>query len=129
MDSTEIVEKLIRLATNNPNEEEATAAALKAVRLIVERGIPIGGKTTVVQPRAPLTPEEQTEFGDIISGLSRANPDEFKPATTYATTEIDDEFMKKRIITAWRQIREQRAQLNREIEHYERETRRTFNRG
>lgn len=127
MEPKEIVEKLIRLATNNPNEEEATAAALKAVRLIAENQIPIGGKTMVVPLRSPLTPEEAVEFKDILSSLATTgNRDEFRPATTYATTEIDDEFMKKRIVEAWRKIREQRAQLASEIQRYERETHRKF---
>lgn len=126
MEPKELVEKLIRLATNNPNEEEATAAALRAVRLIAEHQILIGGKTMVAPLRAPLTPEEQTEFKDILSSLATINRDEFKPATVYATTEIDDEFMKKRIVEAWRKIREQRAQLASEIARYERETHRKF---
>lgn len=33
------VQKLLRLATNNPDEEEARTAALQAVKLIVEQGL------------------------------------------------------------------------------------------
>lgn len=126
-DPTEIVHKLIALALNNPNEEEARSAAYRAVAMIEENQIPLGGKTTAARTAPTMTPAEETEFKDVLSSLTRTNPDEFKPATSYATTEIDDEFMKKRILLAWRQIREQRKNLQSEIYRYEQETHRKFN--
>jgi protein required for attachment to host cells len=128
-ETIDIIHKLMALAMNNPNEEEARSAAYRAVAMLTEHEIPIGGKTTAAKTPA-MTPEEQTEFKDILAGLARRdNPDEFRPASYYTTTEIDDEFMKKRIIAAWRQIREMRAQLTSEIQRYERETHRKFGQG
>lgn len=128
MDTIDKIQKLMALALNNPNEEESLRAAYRAVALLVEHQVPIGKAQKIVERKATvLTPEEKAEFGDVLSSLARTNPDEFKPATYYATTEIDDEFMKKRVILAWRKIREQRAILESEIRRYESETGRRFN--
>lgn len=128
-DPVDIVQKLMALALNNPNKEEARSAAYRAVAMLVEHQIPIGRAGKVVSHQATiLTPEETVEYGEVLSSLTRSNPDEFKPESYYATTEIDDEFMKKRILLAWRQIREQRKSLQHEIYIYEQETHRKFNR-
>jgi hypothetical protein len=55
------IQKLVRLATNNPNASEAHAAALKAVRLIVDYRIrlTLPGAPPFVEP-APPTPSPPT---------------------------------------------------------------------
>jgi hypothetical protein len=127
METLDTIRKLLRLATNNPSREEASAAALKAAQLIIENEVPIGDAEIKVRADSPLTQEEQAEFKDVMNALSRReNPDEFKPAFVYPTTEIDDEFMKKRILDAWRQIRRERKILDGEIRRYESETRRKY---
>lgn len=124
----EIIHKLIALALHNPNEEEARSAAYRAVEMIMEHQIPIGGKTAV--NRAPtLTPEEQGEFQEILSALmTRKNPDGFTPSTYHQDFDIDDGFMKKRIIDAWRKLREERKRFEAEIHVYEMQTHRKFER-
>lgn len=127
MDTIDIIQKLMALALNNPNEEEARSAAYRAVAMLVEHQVPIGkAQKTVTRQATVMTPAESAEFGEVLSSLVRSNPDEFKPETYYATTEIDDEFMKKRIILAWRKIREQRKILATEVYRYEQETHRKF---
>lgn len=49
------VQKLIALATKNPNAEEARSAAEKAIRLMVEHNMTIG-LPQPVPPSAPLPP-------------------------------------------------------------------------
>lgn len=48
------VEKLLRLAGNNANEEEARTAAIQAVRLIQQRGFQVRGREAP-RPVAPAT--------------------------------------------------------------------------
>ena len=126
METIDTIRKLLRLATNNPNETEARAAALKAAQLIIDNDVPLG-QTEIRIGKTTLTPEEHQEFTDTLSALMRMdNPDEFKPAVVYPTTEIDDEFMRKRIIEAWREIRTQRQRLASEIRRYEQQSGRRF---
>lgn len=127
METLDTIRKLLRLATNNPSEEEAKAAALKAARLIVDNEVPIGEAEITVRKESPLTPEEQGEFKDVMTALSKQDSGEdFTPVFVYPTTEIDDEFMKKRILDAWRKIRRERKILDGEIRRYESETRRKY---
>lgn len=49
------IDKLIALATNNPNEEEARTAAMQAVKLIREHSCSIA-LAAHEQPRAPSYP-------------------------------------------------------------------------
>lgn len=121
-DTIEVIHKLIALAMNNPSEEEARSAAYRAVALITEHQIPIGGQTTAAQP-VTLTPEEKKDFEDVLSALSlRKNPDEFTPSTYHQDFDLDDGFMKKRIIEAWRELRRMRKEVSAWIDRIERET-------
>lgn len=75
----DLCHKLIALATNNPNEEEAKLAALKAVRLIKEHNLlpgapPVARRPTQAPPppsRAQAAPEygpppTRDPYGDYI---------------------------------------------------------------
>lgn len=110
-DTIDIVHKLIALATNNPNEAEAMAAALKAVQLIQQNNIPLG----IVRPsraKASWTAQEEADFAETVAGLmKRPSPDAFVPETVYPSFDLDDGFMKRRITDAWRRIREERAKI------------------
>jgi hypothetical protein len=50
------IEKLLRLATNNPNEEEARSAALSAAKLIVAHQFVIGRPATPTPATPPSAP-------------------------------------------------------------------------
>ncbi len=49
----DLVQKLIRLATNNPNEQEAMRAALKACRLVVEHKVVLSLGGAPERPSGP----------------------------------------------------------------------------
>lgn len=109
MDTTDLIHKLISLATNNPNEAEASAAALKAVQLIKENGIKVGVAAPIKGPRKAWTQAEQADFAETLQALmNQPNPDDFIPEVTYPSFDIDDGFMKQRITEAWRKIRRYR---------------------
>lgn len=113
-ETLDIIEKLIRLASNNPNEAEATAAARKAVQLIHDNHIPLGhaGPT---RKKAAWTQQEEESFKETLSAMMvRVNPDEFVPETVYPSFDIDDGFMKRRITEAWRMVRVARQQVEAE---------------
>ena len=112
-ETVDIIYKLMALALNNPNEHEAQSAAMKAVRMIVDNDVAIGSLHSQTRAKVvPLTPEENVEFSAVMSAIMTApNPDNFKPATTYQDYDLDDGFMKKRLISAWRQLREHRKRV------------------
>ena len=122
-DVAEQVRKLLALALNNPNEEEARSAVLMAVRLIESHNLMVGG-VTVTQPVRNWTPPDP-EFEEFWHNQVRTeDPNAFtsggtglKPATI--DTDIDDDFMRKRITAAWRAIRAERARLKAEIHEWE----------
>lgn len=112
VETIDLIQKLLALATNNPNEEEAKLAALKAAQLIVESAIPLG-KVGPVRKRSTWTTAEETEFKEALDAMLARRPDEFTPETTYPSFDIDDGFMKTRITEAWRKIRACRAEVER----------------
>lgn len=124
----DLVEKLIALALNNPSEEEAKSAALKAVSLIHEHSLPVGAGSPdpIRVGRRTYTPDP--EFEQVLADLLKhnQNPDEFVAKVVYQDTEIDDDFMRKRVKKAWEEIRLARKRLEGEIYRYERETGRRY---
>lgn len=114
----DIIQKLIALATNNPSEAEAAAAALKAVRLIQRHNIRIGelGESRKV----PKRPEDDPDFMNVVDEILKnaVNPDEWKPLATYVDTDVDDDFWMKKIKDAWRAIRVERKRLESAIHEY-----------
>lgn len=116
METIDLIEKLIRLATNNPNEEEARSAALKAVTLIINSNITLGDNSKRIShgPEAPKYKpvDEETEdlINEILKGTAKQRGEpglKVKPEET----EIDDEFMIKRIKLAWNRIRQERRNV------------------
>lgn len=126
------VRKLLALALNNSNIEEASAAALMAARLIEQHGFSVGGER-VTMPQPEWSQPDSTIIEDIISAANRekaaeASQTQGSPAGSgglkahIPDTDLDGDFMRQRVIFAWRSIREQRKVLEREIENYERRT-------
>lgn len=136
------VQKLIALALNNPNDEEASSAAMKAVSLIVAANLSIGGQAadTPFDPRRRKAWKPDSEFDtfwdDIVqqASKSRSQDDidrdawappqhsgatELKAATV--DTDVEDAFsaMRNRIKIAWRAIQRERARLKTEIHNWE----------
>jgi uncharacterized protein DUF2786 len=65
--------KLIRLATNNPSDEEARAAALKAVQLMVEHRVFL---SLEAPPAAPIPPPRAPQsYEDYMRDLQRQQQD------------------------------------------------------
>lgn len=136
------VQKLIALALNNPNDEEASSAAMKAVSLIVAANLSIGGQATDTpfDPRRRKAWKPDSEFDtfweDVVqqAGKARSQDDidrdawapqshsgatELKAATV--DTDVEDAFsaMRNRIKIAWRAIQKERARLKTEIHNWE----------
>lgn len=68
-DPLDTVTKLIALALNNPNEEEARSAALKAVKMIRENGFTLMRPATVAPP--PLA--RAAYWQDLQDQMARAH--------------------------------------------------------
>lgn len=68
--TVDMVEKLIRLATNNPSEQEAKAAALKACELIMKFSIPLGAEVVIVKDRewTPPSSDFMNMVDEILKG-------------------------------------------------------------
>jgi hypothetical protein len=142
-DALDRVQKLISLALNNPDEEEARSAAMKAVSLIVQQNMSIDGSTagTNVDPsrirRAWKPDEEFDSFWDNIvkdtkkgfTSQDDIDRDAWAPQPTQAggikaahvDTDVEDAFsaMRNRIKIAWRAIQRERAKLKTEIYRWE----------
>lgn len=130
-DINDIVRKLIALATNNPNEQEARLAALKACTLIMENNVQIGQKEAERATRGynPLSPEEEVEVADFFKQQqARATIDPDHKAINYRPPDpdFDDGFMKRRILEGWRKLREERVKFQQEVDQYERQTGRRY---
>lgn len=133
-DHIDIIQKLMALALNNPNRNEALAAAMKAVSLIVEKEVTLGGKPALgyqaaaakawapdpefdafwermKQQGQPQSTEESYVDGTYSSGGTSSG---LKASTS--DTDLDDDFMRKRITWAWRAIRAERIRLERWIQ-------------
>lgn len=128
----DMVEKLIRLATNNPSPEEARLAALKACELIQKFSIPLGADVVIVKDRewsAP-SPDFMSTVEEILKGTRAAyNPQDdvrdWQPAdvggSPAAPTQglmIQDrklwsrqEAFRAQMQRAWRAIREERKRI------------------
>jgi hypothetical protein len=127
LDTIDKIRKLLALALSNPNENEAKAAALKAAEMIRDNNITLGG-ITVTQPVKNWTAPD-VEFDDIVSAVEHANdPTSGKTGIkpSIPDTDIDDDFMRKRIKLAWQAIRNERERLKREIGDWERRHRERY---
>lgn len=123
LDTIEKIRKLLALALSNPNEEEARSAAMKAAEMIRDNNITLGG-ITVTQPVKNWQGPD-VEFDEILRATER-RPDGSNPWEGQASgpqsvkkaiidTDIDDDFMRKRIKLAWQAIRVERERLKTEI--------------
>lgn len=131
-DAADICRKLIALATNNPSPEEAKLAALKACQLIMENNITVGQQQAGSRPRGyePLSPEEEVQVADFFTkATSQAQVDPDHKAIQYRAPDpdIDDGFMKRRILEGWRKLREERAKFGTEVYNWEKVSRRVYN--
>lgn len=136
------VKKLIALALNNPDEEEARSAAMKAVSLIVadnmtiEGNVPLGFSPNFTGPKrwrpddefdqfwesvvSPKPPIQQDDLDrDPWAPQQHSGAQELKAA--HVDTDFDDSFnaMRTRIKIAWRAIQGERARLKMEIYNHE----------
>ena len=128
----DMVEKLIRLATNNPNEEEAKLAALKACSLIQKFSIPLGADVVIVKDREwkPPSPDFMDMVEEILKGTRAAynQQDEVRdwepadvggsPAAPSQALMIQDrelfnreDAFRAQMSRAWRAIREERRRI------------------
>lgn len=64
----DLIQKLMRLATNNPHPEEASAAALKAVQLILENKVTL----TLPQSQAPPATKDSISYEDVVEVYKQA---------------------------------------------------------
>lgn len=133
MDKIAKVQKLIGLAMNNPNPQEAQAAAMMAVSLIVAENISLGDRPAMgfnMDPKKVWTPDSEfDEFYSRVAQAAQAGADDadFVPNPNAGTglkvsavdTDLDDDFMRKRTKIAWRAIQRERARLKHEIYLFE----------
>jgi hypothetical protein len=99
------------------------SAALKAVNLIVEKEVTLGGKQAMgFQQASKKAWAADPEFDAFWQKMNQptgdpeapwegqsSGPNELKVAAV--DTDLDDDFMRKRITYAWRAIRRERARL------------------
>lgn len=124
-DTIDQIRKLLALALNNPNEEEARSAAMQAARLIEKHNVTMGGQAVTIPTREWQPPDTSVE--DLLRAASKANGKEAPPAghpnsVMITDNEMDDDFMRKRITLAWRAIQETRKKLEMDIYHFEQRT-------
>lgn len=133
-DTLDRIKKLVALAMNNPDIEESRSAALRAVAMIVEHNIPIGGQggqqAQHYEPiHAKTTWKPDDEFEEFVRHATKTDTDGVDPDLGYSgvgggtglkaahvDTDLDDDFMRKRIKIAWKALTRERARLKREIE-------------
>lgn len=140
-DYVNIIQKLIALALNNPSREESMEAALKAVSLIVEKEVTLGGKPAMgFQAASAKAWAPDPEFDAFWSRMNQPNGEgEYESWAGQASgnqgikvaavdTDIDDDFMRKRITLAWRAIRNERQKLEQEIYRFEQRSHTTYER-
>lgn len=141
-DTLDRVQKLIALALNNPDEEEARSAAMKAVSLIVAANFSIEGTTAgpnVSATRRAWRPDAEFDaFWDEMDQQQHQGfrsqddmdregyePQNYRQQgaeglkAAVVDTDIDDDFMRKRVKAAWRAIQRERARLKTEIYNFE----------
>jgi hypothetical protein len=70
-DALDTVNKLMALALNNPNAEEARSAALKAVQMIREHKLSVCRVTLTQTPPAP-NPSRHLHAADVGAGAAGA---------------------------------------------------------
>lgn len=127
MDKIDIIQKLIALALNNPNRAEAESASMKAVSLIVENNITLDGKPAMgFQGAAAKAWAPDPEFDAFWEKMQQPTYDPDRPwegqssgpqdiKVAAVDTDLDDDFMRKRITWAWRAIRAERSKLEKDI--------------
>lgn len=128
METVDVIQKLIALALNNPSREEAMSAALKAVTLIVDKEVTLGGKPAMgYQASASKAWTPDPDFDEVWAKMNRPTnegndrpwegqsngPQDLKVAAV--DTDLDVDFMRTRIKWAWRAIRDERIRLKQEI--------------
>lgn len=141
-ESLDRVKKLIALALNNPDEEEARSAAMKAVSLIVadnmtiEGNTPLGFSPDFKKARRWKPDKEFDAFWETVMGTQKAQTsddidrDPWAPQQSSGATQlkasivdndVEDAFsaMRHRIKIAWRAIQGERARLKMEIYNHE----------
>lgn len=121
MNALDRFQKLAALAmdTNPANIEEQRSAAVQAIALLVEHNLTVGGEaaTTYGKVNTKKTWRPDDEFNDFWEKTK--NNDASGEPTSGATgmnvavqdTDIDDDFMQKRIRAAWRALQRERARL------------------
>lgn len=67
----ETIKKCLALASNNPSEEEARAAALKAQQLLAKYNIALADVETIEKQTEEIK-EEVVWFKDVVKGVARA---------------------------------------------------------
>lgn len=80
------IDKLIKLATNNPNEEEAKLAALKACLLINQNNLSF--KPEIADPYIRARAEEDRKRREWFERLARKKAEEFKRKKEKAKREM-----------------------------------------
>lgn len=140
-ETIDIIEKLIQLALNNPNENEAMLAAMKVVRLLDKFQIPIGANVTILREAdlkwTPPSQDFMDTVEDILKNKRDYNPDASpmrdRPQSAHGGLTIQNrdivdqqEAWRTRMVDAWRALREERLRFQSEVQRYERETHRKF---
>lgn len=124
MDIIDKFQKLVALAMDtNPNTiEEQRTAAMRAVALLVEHNLTVGGKPAMqfepMNTKKTWAPDAEFDAFWAKMGNEAQQPDH-EGATSGKTglvravidTDLDDDFMRKRIKTAWRALQRERARL------------------
>lgn len=134
----DIVQKLMALALNNPNEEEARSAAMQAIRLIDKFSLPVGDNVIHRSDKewVPPPPDFYETVSDIFKG-GGTNPDAEANAydQPYAGAPpkgqqaglraVENDLIDQKsafaaqIVRAWRAIREARRALAGEFYRWE----------
>lgn len=141
----EIVQKLMALALNNPNEEEARSAAMQAVKLIDKFSLPVGDNVIHRSDKEWVPPPQ--DFYDAVRDIFKDKmKDSDAEATAYdrpyqgapppgqeaGITHLEQELQDRKsafaeqIVKAWRAIREARRALAGEFYRWEQGHRRRF---
>lgn len=122
----DVVEGLIRLATNNQSEAEARQAALKACQLIQKFSIPLGAEVKIVRDAkwTPPSSDFMETVEDILKGTNKSpyqgqeNVRNAQPADVSGSLSIRDNEVSTRedafraqMTRAWRAIREERRKI------------------
>lgn len=125
MDVLDKFQKLVALAmdTNPANIEEQRTAAVRAVALLVEHNLTVGGKPATqfepINTKRTWAPDAEFDAFWAKMGMNETPSDDSNAVGGGGTglvravidTDLDDDFMRKRIKTAWRALQRERARL------------------